>query len=220
MAIKERIEGIRANLRKGVELVAVSKTNPVEAIAEAYACGERHFGESRPQELRAKWELLPKDIEWHMIGHLQSNKIKMILPFVAIIESLNSARLARAINKEAAKLGIVVDCLLEIDISGEESKSGWEFSSLLTDIESGLFDELQNIRLRGVMGIASNTNNEDVVRADFNRLKGYHTQLKDRFGESFDRVSMGMSHDYLLAQECGSTSVRVGSAIFGDRYYG
>lgn len=220
MSISSKIEEVRTNLWSGVKLVAVSKTYPSEAIKEAYQVGQRAFGESRPQELKAKWEELPKDIEWHMIGHLQTNKVKMILPFVAIIESLNSSRLGEAIEREAAKIDRVVDCLLEIQVAQEESKTGWEWSDLNEFINGGGFDSLSHIRLRGVMGIASYSDDLGVVEADFKRLKSYFDQLKPRFGESFDTISMGMSGDYQLAMECGSTSVRVGSYIFGSRYYG
>ncbi len=217
MSISRKIEEIRSSLADGVQLVAVSKTFPAEAIEEAYAVGQRKFGESRPQELKAKAESLPHDIEWHMIGHLQTNKVRMILPLVSLIESLNSSRLAEAIEREAAKMDRVVDCLLEIQLSDEESKTGWDFADLKAFIDSKGFDLLPHVRLRGVMGIATYSDDERVVESDFRRLRSYFEQLKPLFGESFDTVSMGMSGDYCLAMECGSTSVRVGSYIFGGR---
>ncbi|MFR9523607.1 MAG: YggS family pyridoxal phosphate-dependent enzyme [Rikenellaceae bacterium] len=217
MSIKIKIDEIRAALHENVQLVAVSKTFPAEAIAEAYATGQRKFGESRPQELKAKAEALPTDIEWHMIGHLQTNKVRMILPIVSLIESLNSRRLAEAIDREAAKIDKVVDCLIEIQLSREESKTGWEWQDLEGFIAQQGFENLPHIRLRGVMGIATYSSDESVVEADFRRLRHYFAALAPRFGTSFDTVSMGMSSDYELAMKCGSTSVRVGSYIFGGR---
>ncbi len=219
MSVKSQIETIRLTLRPNVRLVAVSKTHPIEAVEVAYECGERHFGESRPQEMKAKWEALPKDIEWHMIGHLQTNKVKMVVPYVSLIESLDSVRLAEAIEAEARKCDRVVDCLLEIHVAQEQSKTGWNIDELRAFISNGGFDAMPHIRLRGVMGIASNTYDEAIVRADFEQLKAYKDEFADHFGEAFDTLSMGMSDDYPLAMECGSTSVRVGSMIFGARDY-
>lgn len=210
---------VRALINNRATLVAVSKTYPAEAISEAYATGQRLFGESRPQEMCAKYEALPKDIEWHMIGHLQRNKIRMIAPFVTMIESVDSSRLIEAIDAEAARCGRVIDCLLEIHVAQEESKTGWSYPELREYIDSGAMAKLQNIRIRGVMGIASNTDDESRVRRDFEQLKEYKERLSADFGERFDTLSMGMSYDYQLAIECGSTSVRVGSLIFGARNY-
>ncbi len=217
MTISEKIEGLRARLASRAELVAVSKTFPVESIEQAYAVGQRKFGESRPQELKAKSEQLPSDVEWHMIGHLQSNKVRMILPVVHLIESLNSRRLAQVIEREAERIERTVDCLLEIQLSDEESKSGWDWSDLSEFVEGGGFEALSHIRLRGVMGIATYTDDMSIVERDFRTLRTHFDYLKSRFGESFDTVSMGMSSDYELALECGSTSVRIGSYIFGGR---
>lgn len=217
MTLSEKIEHVRSTIAGRAELVAVSKTFPAELIGEAYAVGQRKFGESRPQELKAKSELLPHDIEWHMIGHLQTNKVRMIMPFVAMIESLNSCRLASVIDSEAARIDRCVDCLLEIQLSDEESKSGWDWADLEDFIREGGFANLTHIRLRGVMGIATFTDDESVVESDFRTLRSYFEQLQPLFGASFDTVSMGMSGDYELAIECGSTSVRVGSYIFGRR---
>ena len=220
MSVARQIEELRATLPAGVTLVAVSKTHPVEAIEEAYAVGQRHFGESRPQELKAKYEALPKDIRWHMIGHLQTNKIKYIAPFVALIESVDSARLCEAIEREAAKCDRVIDILLELHVAEEETKTGWNCDELMAYVGSGAFDALPHLRVRGVMGIASNTDDEERIRADFGALKTAFETLKPRFGEAFDTLSMGMSDDYPIAIACGSTSVRVGSLIFGARDYG
>ena len=219
MSIESQIKRFQGELPAGVKLLAVSKFHPVEAIEEAYAAGQRAFGESRPQELKQKYEVLPHDIEWHMIGHLQTNKVKYIAPFVSLIHSVDSARLAECIDREAAKCGRVIDCLLEIHVAREESKSGWEYSELVEYIRSGALAELRNIRLRGVMCIATNTENEAIVRADFERLASYHAELAQHFGEAFDTISMGMSDDYPLAIACGSTMVRIGSSIFGYRDY-
>ena len=219
MSILSKISQITAQLPSGVDLVAVSKTHPLEAVQIAYDGGQRRFGESRPKELKLKFEALPKDIEWHMIGHLQTNKVRMIAPFVSMIESLDSDRLAREINKEAIRCDRTIDVLLEIHVADEQSKTGWDYSSLVEFIKNGGFRELTNIRIRGVMGIATNTSDEGVIRRDFNLLYQYKQELAQYFDSSFDTLSMGMSHDYLLAVECGSTSVRVGSLIFGDRDY-
>ncbi len=219
MSIKAKIDEIRGSLSEGVELVAVSKTFPTEAIAQAYEVGQRHFGESRPQELKQKWELLPKDIKWHMIGHLQTNKVRMILPIVSLIESLNSRRLAKVIEQEAARIDQVIDSLLEIQLSDEETKTGWDWSDLKEFIESGGFEAMPHIRLRGVMGIATYSDSMDVVESDFRTLHSHFEELKMLFGDDFDTLSMGMSSDYKLAIKCGSTSIRVGSYIFGGRDY-
>lgn len=219
MSIGSQIKEIKQTLPSGVKLLAVSKFHPAEAIMEAYEAGQRAFGESRPQELKAKYEALPKDIEWQMIGHLQTNKVKYIAPFVSLIESLDSERLAEEIERQAAKCDRVIDCLVEIHITQEESKSGWEYSSLMEFVRQGGFDAMPHIRLRGVMGMATLTDDESVVRADFQRLAECFNELKDYFGEDFDTLSMGMSDDYPIALEYGSTEVRIGSTIFGHREY-
>lgn len=220
MSVAKQIEAVRATLKAGVELVAVSKTHPVEAIREAYEVGQRCFGESRPQELKQKYEALPKDIAWHMIGHLQTNKIKYIVPFVAMIESVDSERLCEAIEREAAKCDRVVDCLLEIHVAQEETKTGWDEEELISYVKSGAFQSLPHLRVRGVMGIASNTDEEELIRCDFMALRTAFERLQPHFDDAFDTLSMGMSDDYPTAIDCGSTSVRVGSLIFGARDYG
>lgn len=219
MSVKSQLERVRVTLPEGVTLVAVSKTHPVEAIAEAYEAGQRIFGESRPQELRAKYEALPRDIEWHMIGHLQTNKVKYIAPFVTLIHSVDSERLAEAIQVQAAKCGRTIDVLLEIHVAAEESKSGWAIDDLRAAVASGLFERLPNVRVRGVMGIATNTDDMERVSADFVQLRIYKEELAPYFGEQFDTLSMGMSDDYPTAIAAGSTMVRIGSTIFGERDY-
>ena len=219
MSIKSKIESLRAALPEGVKLLAVSKFHPVEAIVEAYEAGQRAFGESRPQELKQKYEMLPHDIEWHMIGHLQTNKVKYIAPFVHLIESLDSERLAEEIERQATKCNRVIDCLLEIHITDEDSKSGWDYAELLEFVRRDGFKALPHIRLRGVMGMATFTDDEAVVRVDFERLAACKAELAEYFGEEFDTLSMGMSDDYCLAIEYGSTEVRIGSTIFGERVY-
>lgn len=210
---------IRASLPEGATLVAVSKTHPAEAIREAFDAGHRIFGESRPQELCAKYEVLPKEIEWHMIGHLQTNKVKYIAPFVRMIQSVDSARLAETIQREAAKCGRTIDILLEIHVAQEETKSGWNVGELKRYVETAAFSSMPNVRVRGVMGIATNTDDERVIRRDFGELKRCFELLRPYFGGRFDTLSMGMSHDHPIAVECGANMVRVGSSIFGERDY-
>ena len=219
MSIKTEIERLRNELPEGVKLLAVSKFHPVEALREAYDAGQRAFGESRPQELKLKAEILPRDIEWHMIGHLQTNKVKYIAPFVTLIESLDSERLAQEINRQAERCGRTIDCLLEIHVTDEESKSGWAYDELLSFVRGGGFTAYPNIRIRGVMGMATFTDDETIVRHDFERLAGCKAELAEYFGEEFDTLSMGMSDDYHIALEYGTTEVRIGSTIFGAREY-
>ena len=219
MAIGAKIGALHASLPQGVKLVAVSKFHPVEALKEAYEAGQRIFGESRVQELLVKHEALPKDIEWQMIGHLQTNKVRQIVPFIALIQSVDSVRLAECINREAERIGRVVDILLEIHVAQEESKTGWKHNELVEYLHSAEFSALKNIRVRGIMGMATNTDDDAVIRADFEQLAKYYNSLKPLFGEEFDTLSMGMSDDYELAIECGSTMVRIGSSIFGERNY-
>lgn len=219
MSIRTEIERLRKELPEDVKLLAVSKFHPVEALREAYDAGQRAFGESRPQELKLKAEVMPRDIEWHMIGHLQTNKVKYIVPFVTLIESLDSERLAQEINRQAERCGRVIDCLLEIHITDEESKSGWAYDELMSFVSGGGFQAYPNIRVRGVMGMATFTDDEAVVRRDFKRLAECKAELSEYFGEEFDTLSMGMSDDYRIALEYGTTEVRIGSTIFGAREY-
>ena len=218
MAISTKIKELHASLPQGVTLVAVSKFHPIEALNEAYEAGQRIFGESRVQELLVKHEALPKDIEWQMIGHLQTNKVRQIVPLVSLIQSVDSVRLAECINREAERIGRVVDILLEIHVAQEDSKTGWNYSELIEYLQSGAMAELKNIRVRGIMGMATNTDDEEVIRHDFERLAECKRELASHFGAEFDTLSMGMSDDYELAIECGSTMVRIGSSIFGNRY--
>ena len=219
MNIKERLHKILATLPDGVKLVAVSKFHPAEAVEEAYNAGQRILGESRPQEMAAKAKVLPKDIEWVMIGHLQTNKVKMIAPFVSLVASVDSERLIEEIEKQAAKNERTIDILLEVHIADEESKSGWSLSELREYLASGALERMEHIRVRGVMTIATNTDDEAIIRRDFNNIRTIFEELKPRFGEAFDTLSIGMSDDYPIALEYGSTMVRIGTAIFGHRVY-
>lgn len=219
MNIKERLHKILATLPDGVKLVAVSKFHPAEAVEEAYNAGQRIFGESRPQEMAAKAKVLPKDIEWVMIGHLQTNKVKMIAPFVSLVASADSERLIEEIEKQAAKNERTIDILLEVHIADEESKSGWSLSELREYLSSGALERMEHICVRGVMTIATNTDDEAIIRRDFNNIRTIFEELKPRFGEAFDTLSIGMSDDYPIALEYGSTMVRIGTAIFGHRVY-
>lgn len=219
MSIACQLSLVRSTIPESVTLVAVSKTHPVEMIREAYEAGHRIFGESRPQEMAAKFEALPKDIEWHMIGHLQTNKVKYIAPFVAMIESVDSQRLAETIQREAARCNRKIGILLEIRVAQEETKTGWDFDELQRYVYSAPFVQMPNLEVRGVMGIATNTDDLCRVKEDFDVLKRDFDMLQPFFGPRFNVLSMGMSHDYPLAVECGATMVRVGSLIFGERDY-
>jgi hypothetical protein len=218
MNITENLHQIKSTLPENVTLVAVSKTKPNEAILEAYNVGHRIFGENKVQELTDKYEALPKDIEWHMIGHLQSNKVKYIAPFISLIHGVDSFKLLQEINKRAEQNNRVIDCLLQIHIAEEDSKFGFDEKEVLELLASEEFKSLQNVTVIGLMGMATFTDNEDQIRKEFTGLK----QLFDKLQTSnfkLQTLSMGMSGDYQLAIECGSTMVRVGSSIFGDRNY-
>ena len=219
MSIKQRLEKILEGLPAGVKLVAVSKFHPAESIAEAYAAGQRIFGESRPQEMAAKQAILPADIDWQMIGHLQTNKVKLIAPFVSLIASVDSDRLIAEIEKQAARYQRTIDILLEVHVAQEQSKSGWSYDELQHYLASGALQQMKHVRVRGVMTIATNTDNEAVVRGDFQRIRDIFEELKPQFGAEFDTLSIGMSDDYPIALEYGSTMVRIGTAIFGAREY-
>lgn len=219
MSIQSQITELQQTLPEGVTLVAVSKMQPIESLREAYEAGQRIFGESRPQEMCAKREQMPEDCRWHMIGHLQTNKVKYIAPFVEMIHSVDSLRLLDSINREAMKCGRRIDILLEVHLATEESKSGFSVEELREVIATEDIKDLAYIRVRGLMTIASNTDNEAVVAGEFKQLKSLFDELKPEFGKHFDTLSMGMTSDYPLAIECGSTMVRIGSQIFGERNY-
>lgn len=221
MSIASNISAIRDELKNtNVKLIAVSKTKPIESITEAYDAGQRIFGENMVQELVEKAEKLPKDIEWHLIGHLQTNKVKYIAPFVKMIHSVDSIKLLQEINKQAIKNDRVIDCLLQIYIADEDTKYGMDFAETVELLRSEEFKQLQNIKVRGVMGIATLTDNPRMIRDEFYELKTFHTGLKETFfrkDPDFDEISMGMSGDYKIAIEQGSTMIRLGSTLFGTR---
>ena len=222
MNITTQLKEVLADLPEGVRLVAVSKFHPASAIQEAYDAGQRIFGESREQELSVKQPALPQDIEWHFIGHLQTNKVKYIAPYIAMIHEVDTFRLLAEIDKQAAKAGRVIPCLLEIHIAQEDSKYGFTFDSCRKMLLEEPWRSLQHIRIAGVMGMATNTDDSAEVQKEFAALKQFFDELKERFfadDPNFREISMGMSHDYLLAVAEGSTLVRVGSKIFGERIY-
>jgi len=204
-------------VERNVELVVVTKTRPITQILELYDKGHRAFGENRVQELREKFEAMPQDIEWHMIGHLQSNKVKYITPFVQMIHSGASLSLLKDINKRANNLGRGIDVLLQIKIGQEESKCGWDEEELLIQLKNNAIQSLEHINIRGVMGMATFTDDEEVVRSEFKHLKSIFDQLKEQYygdHDIFDTISMGMSGDYEIAVEEGANMVRIGSLIF------
>lgn len=220
--IKENLEKIRATVPEGVTLVAVSKTKPISDLQEAYDAGQRIFGENYPQEMRDKHEVLPQDIQWHFIGHLQTNKIKYIIPYVTLIHSIDTANLLEAVNKEAKKHDRVVDCLLQFHIALEETKFGLDLDEARQLLDSEAFKQMENVRICGVMGMGTFTDNMDEVRKEFKHLKSIFETLKnDYFANQpqFKEISMGMSEDYPIAIEEGATLIRVGSKIFGARVY-
>lgn len=235
--IKDVLKGLYSELPATVKLVAVSKFHPIESIEEAYAAGQRCFGESRPQELFAKVKALEEirvlkgdagymsDVEWHFIGHLQTNKLKMVLPYVSLVQSVDSIRLLEAIDLWGRSNGKVTDVLLECHISSDETKQGFSSQEILDLLSSG--KSYPNVRIRGVMGMASLTDDKEVIKADFRRLVDIHDMLSDWISETpllpacgdYSEISMGMSGDYPLAVEMGATLIRIGSMIFGERRY-
>lgn len=221
MIHKEFYTSIQEELKAtGARLVAVSKTKPESDILELYEMGQRVFGENRAQELAAKYETLPKDIRWHMIGHLQRNKVKYIAPFVHLIESIDSIKLLKEVNKEARKSERVISVLLEFKIAEEESKHGLQFEEISSFLGSEEFRGLENVRIDGVMGMATFTDDLDQVRREFKQLNRIFQELKQKHfpeADHFREISMGMSGDYQIALEEGSTMVRIGSSIFGAR---
>jgi hypothetical protein len=220
MSIADNLKKIRASLPENVELVCVSKFHPASVVLEAYSAGERVFGESREQELKTKQAELPKDIQWHFIGHLQTNKVKTIVPVVSLIHSVDSEKLLREINKEAAKENKVVNCLLQLHIAQEETKFGFSFEEAELFFKSGQLNGLSNICIKGLMGMATYTDNLQQVHQEFQSLKDFFDYTRITcFDNSpdFSILSMGMSDDYTIAIEEGSTMVRIGSSIFGTR---
>ena len=220
--IQEAILQLRAELPAGVTLLAVSKTHPASYIEEAYAVGQRDFAENKVQEMTEKAEALPKDIRWHMIGHLQTNKVKYIAPYVSLIHSIDSLRLLEIVNREAQKHNRIIDCLLQVHVAEEETKFGMTEAEVYELLQSQTIATLENVKLRGVMGMATNTDDQSRIRHDFACIRAIYNNCKAKYfaqSPDFDTVSMGMSGDYKLAIAEGSTMVRIGSAIFGKRYY-
>lgn|SRR5690606_1978501 len=219
MSISENLLRIKNNLPENVHLVAVSKTKPVEDLMEAYHSGQRIFGENKIQEMTEKWEQMPKDIQWHMIGHVQTNKVKYMAPYVNLIHGVDSLKLLIEINKQAKKWRRVIPCLLQVYIATEETKFGLAHDELLQLIHSDEFKALENIKIVGLMGMASFTDNNDKIRSEFQSLKDIFNYVKPYQLNNchFEHLSMGMSGDYQIAIECGSTIVRIGSSIFGSR---
>ena len=222
MSVAKNIEEINTSLMgTSARLIAVTKTKPIEDLQAAYDANCKIFGENKVQEMVQKWEVLPKDIEWHLIGHLQSNKVKYMASFVAMIHSIDSLKLLQEVDKQALKHERVIDCLLQIYIAQEETKFGLSQEEALEILESAAFKAMKNVRIVGVMGMATNTDNQMQVRLEFRNLKTFFDALKSKYSEKhnlqFKEISMGMSGDYLVAAQEGSTLVRVGSAIFGSR---
>jgi pyridoxal phosphate enzyme (YggS family) len=211
---------IKKTLPPTVTLVAVSKTKPVEDILSIYQCGQKVFGENKVQELCSKFESMPKDIEWHLIGHLQTNKVKYIAPFVSLIHAVDSLKLLQEINKQAQKHNRVINCLLQIYIAKEESKFGLDFDEAISILHSQEFVALEHINIVGLMGMATNTDDQSIVKKEFTHLEKFYQELKKDNTIAhcnFSILSMGMSNDYALAIDCGSNMVRIGSSIFGNR---
>lgn len=220
--IQENLNIVRATVPSNVTLIAVSKTKPVADLQEAYDAGQRIFGENKALEMRDKYQELPKDIQWHFIGHLQTNKIKYIAPFVTLIHAIDSLPLLEAVNKEAVKNNRIIDCLLQFHIAQEETKFGLDIEEAKSLLESESFKNLKNINICGVMGMATFTDDVVQVRNEFKNLKNIFETLKENYfraNDSFKEISMGMSDDYPIAIEEGATMVRVGSKIFGARNY-
>lgn len=221
MSIAENLAEVRSTIPEGVELVAVSKFHPVEALQQAYAAGQRVFGESRVQELQTKFPAMPDDVRWHFIGHLQTNKVKPLIGRVSLIESVDSERLLRCIDEHSARAGVITRVLMQVHVAREETKFGFLPDELVDFFRSGGVETLRATHICGVMGMASNTDDLERVRADFRAIADTRRRILDLFapGElrGFDTVSMGMSHDYRIALEEGSTMVRIGTAIFGER---
>lgn len=218
MSISQNLEQFKLEIPENVTLVAVSKTKPNKAILEAYQCGQRIFGENKVQEMVEKWQSLPNDIEWHMIGHLQRNKVKYMAEFVSLIHGVDSLRLLKEINKQGKKVDRAIPCLLQMHIAEEDTKFGLSKDELFQLIASDDFQQMQNVEIKGLMGMATFTKNENQVRKEFKFLKECFTDLQSSLPK-INTLSMGMSGDYKIAIEEGSTMVRIGSSIFGARNY-
>lgn len=221
-SIAENITQIKAQLPEGVSLVAVSKYHPVKQLQEAYAAGQRIFGESHAQELVAKAPLMPDDVQWHFIGHLQRNKVRLIMPIVSLIHSVDSIRLLSTIDKEAARIGRTVDVLLQLHVAQEEAKSGFAVEELMQLAENGEFQPFKHVRYRGLMAMATFTTDTALIASEFARVAStYATLLEKQIfpGADFNQLSMGMSDDWHIAVEYGATLVRIGTQIFGPRQY-
>lgn len=222
MSIESNLRQIKSALPPSVTLVAISKTHPAEVVMEAYNAGQRVFGENKVQEMVSKYEVMPKDIEWHLVGHLQTNKVKYIASFVNLIHSVDSLKLLGVINSEAEKGERVIDCLLQVYIASEETKFGLSADEVDVILKSSEYQQMKNIRVVGLMGMASFTDNTNIVRTEFHSLTTTFNRVKETYFNgipSFKVLSMGMSGDYTLAIEEGSTMVRIGSSIFGARNY-
>jgi len=222
MSIKENILHLRKSIPSDVRLVAVSKMQSIESIREAYETGQRVFGENRVQELIAKQPQLPSDIQWHLIGHLQTNKVKYIAPFVSMIESVDSFHLLKEVNKQASRNGRIIPCLLQFHIAEEETKFGLDLQEAREILGSEEYQTMHNVSIVGVMGMATFTDEHVQIRKEFHHLKLIYSQLKNEFFSEvpeFKEISMGMSGDYPIAIEEGSTNVRIGTVIFGERHY-
>ena len=218
MSIKENLLAVKQTIPNSVTLVAVSKTKPISDIQEAYDQGQRIFGENRVQEMTEKWEKMPKDIEWHMIGHLQRNKVKYMAEYVSLVHGVDSPRLLAEINKQAEKHNRTIPCLLQVHIAEEDTKFGFNEEELLDLVRNENFKSHKNVKIVGLMGMATFTENMDQVRREFKSLQSLYLKLKSEYAD-FTTLSMGMSGDYQIAIEEGSTMVRIGSSIFGSRNY-
>ena len=216
------LKSVTDDLKEGVRLVAISKFHPAESILEAYQAGQRVFGESHVQELLVKQQELPSDIEWHFIGHLQTNKVKYIAPFISLIHAVDTPKLLREIDKQGQKNERVLHCLLELHIAAEETKYGFSHDELMAFLEDGEWRTMAHVSIDGVMCMATYTDDEEQIRGEFHLAKQIFDEVKERFfaeQPSFCELSMGMSHDYPIAMDEGSTLIRVGSKIFGERVY-
>lgn len=223
MSIQANLQKIKHSIPEHVVLVAISKTHPVEIVMEAYNAGQRVFGENKVQEMVSKYEVMPKDIQWHLVGHLQTNKVKYIAQFVSLIHSVDSLKLLSVINKEAEKVGRVIDCLLQVYIATEETKFGLSAPEVDDILKSSEYQQMKNVRVVGLMGMASFTDDEEKVRSEFRYLSDLFQRVKNTYFKengSFNNLSMGMSSDFQIAIDEGSTMVRIGSSIFGSRSYG